>query len=81
MLAFPRADGDSKFMLRHYAGEVEYSVSGFREKNKDSMHPDMVALLQSSADPFISALFPVEEAPVETSPNSHSFPCCDAPSS
>eukprot|EP01052_Picozoa_sp_SAG31_P010953 SAG31_NODE_610_length_13564_cov_3.189528_3_plen_1100_part_00 len=57
VLGFPRKGGDSKFCLRHYAGEVEYLVDGFREKNKDSLHPDMLELLQSSTDPFVGDLF------------------------
>ena len=34
---------------------------GFREKNKDALHPDMVAIVRSSANPFMQGLFPEEK--------------------
>ena len=52
----------AQFLLRHYAGQVAYTVAGFREKNKDSLHPDMVGLLRNSADDFVCALFADEAA-------------------
>ena len=61
ILSFPRM-GETNFIIRHYAGFVEYDSVGFREKNKDSLHPDMVAMMTSSADPFVVSLFPDEVA-------------------
>ena len=39
---------DCSFSIRHYAAEVEYQVYGFLLKNRDSMSPDVVAILRES---------------------------------
>ena len=44
------------FALRHFAGEVVYSVKGFLSKNKDPTSHDLLVLMQKSANPFIAAL-------------------------
>ncbi|CAK4650621.1 unnamed protein product [Aphanomyces euteiches] len=49
--------GKAQFVIQHYAGAVLYSTAGFCDKNKDSVHPDALALLKASADPFVKALF------------------------
>ncbi|XP_059283705.1 myosin-2 [Lycium ferocissimum] len=36
------------FSIRHYAGEVTYDATGFLEKNRDALHPDIIQLLSSS---------------------------------
>ena len=44
--------------VRHYAGAVTYTASGFCEKNKDILQPALVALCtQQSTSPFVRALF------------------------
>ena len=42
----PKADTRA-FSIMHYAGKVTYSSGGFREKNKDTLHPDLSAVLQA----------------------------------
>ncbi|XP_013374440.1 PREDICTED: unconventional myosin-IXa isoform X1 [Chinchilla lanigera] len=44
------------FIIKHYAGKVKYGVKDFREKNTDHMRPDIVALLRSSKNAFISGM-------------------------
>ncbi|KYR02066.1 myosin IE [Tieghemostelium lacteum] len=53
-----RSIGESCFRLKHYAGDVTYDVRGFLDKNKDTLFGDLIACLQSSADPLIRSLVP-----------------------
>ncbi|KAF8795174.1 Unconventional myosin ID like protein [Argiope bruennichi] len=46
------------FRIRHYAGDVTYSITGFMEKNMDSLYQDFKRLMFCSADPLISQMWP-----------------------
>lgn len=48
----------SDFRIRHYAGDVVYDVSGFLDKNKDTLFQDFKRLLYSSKDPNIRHMWP-----------------------
>mmetsp|Transcript_3156 Transcript_3156/g.9612 ORF Transcript_3156/g.9612 Transcript_3156/m.9612 type:complete len:1277 (+) Transcript_3156:392-4222(+) len=48
------------FSISHYAGKVTYSCVGFRDKNKDTLHQDLAAVMQTSASELVLALFPTE---------------------
>ncbi|KAJ7786618.1 P-loop containing nucleoside triphosphate hydrolase protein [Mycena metata] len=48
----------SQFLVRHYAGDVMYNVSGMTDKNKDSLNKDLLDLVASSANQFMQTLFP-----------------------
>jgi myosin heavy chain 9/10/11/14 len=45
------------FIIRHYAGEVEYRTDGWLEKNKDPLNDNLTRLLANSTDRYISTLF------------------------
>lgn len=45
------------FVLIHYAAEVEYSTSGWLEKNKDPLNDNVTRLLASSKDKHVAGLF------------------------
>lgn len=47
-----------KFIIRHYAGDVTYDVDGMTDKNKDQLLKDILVLVSSSNNPFLSTLFP-----------------------
>lgn len=62
------------FVIVHFAGEVlqakphlltackvTYDTTGFLNKNKDTIHGDLIALMQKSSDPFVQTLFPQEQ--------------------
>ena len=62
-LWFPRlgkskSDDHLPFFVRHFAGTVQYDAMGWREKNKNALHPDMLELMHSSSDEFVKELFP-----------------------
>ncbi|KAL0142345.1 P-loop containing nucleoside triphosphate hydrolase protein [Mucor lusitanicus] len=49
----------SKFLIRHYAGDVLYNVEGMTDRNKDSLLKDLLNLATGSSNQFISStLFP-----------------------
>lgn len=47
-----------EFRIKHYAGDVVYSIKGFLEKNKDTLFQDFKRLMYSSSDPVISSMWP-----------------------
>jgi myosin I len=48
------------FFIKHYAGEVQYDMNGFAEKNRDVLVPELVLVMQSSGAKFIQHMFPEE---------------------
>jgi myosin heavy subunit len=48
------------FTISHYAGDVIYNVSGFVEKNQDTLYQDLYDLMSGSSNSFIQQLFPVK---------------------
>ncbi|CAI5760115.1 unnamed protein product [Candida verbasci] len=62
----------SGFVIHHYAGNVEYNVENWLQKNTDPVSENMLSLLTESKNPFIAALF--EEPPkskVKTASQKH----------
>lgn len=51
-----------QFTINHYAGEVTYHVTGFLEKNDDSLHNDLISLMDASKCEFLRGLFPIAAA-------------------
>ncbi|OQR90458.1 myosin-like protein [Achlya hypogyna] len=49
--------GNEQFILKHYAGQVTYTVAGFLDKNNDSLHNDLIELMNSSSLELLKALF------------------------
>ena len=48
---------NNQFVIHHYAGAVQYTITDFCEKNKDILAQDIVALLQQSKSKFFQQLF------------------------
>jgi myosin-5 len=57
---------NSGFLVKHYAGTVEYEAHGFLEKNKDTFSEEQKCLLRGSSIQFVSAMF---KAPVPPKPD------------
>jgi len=47
----------NKFSLKHYAGDVEYSIEGWIEKNRDPLNDNVVEILAASSNEFVSNLY------------------------
>jgi myosin heavy subunit len=48
---------DARFQVKHYAGEVEYQIADFLDKNRDRLNDDLTEVCLSSSDPILAALF------------------------
>ncbi|KAM4689823.1 unconventional myosin-Ig [Discoglossus pictus] len=46
------------FRIKHYAGDVTYSVEGFLDKNKDTLFQDFKRLMYNSQDPVLRDMWP-----------------------
>lgn len=46
------------FIIKHYAGDVTYTVEGITDKNKDQLLKGLLNLFQASGNRFIHELFP-----------------------
>ncbi|TQN71440.1 Myosin-1 [Colletotrichum shisoi] len=46
------------FIIKHYAGEVSYTVDGITDKNKDLLLKGLLNLFSGSSNQFVHALFP-----------------------
>lgn len=49
----------NKFVIKHYAGDVTYDVDGITDKNKDQLQKDIIELMGTTQNSFISSIFPV----------------------
>eukprot|EP01117_Protostelium_nocturnum_P010363 TRINITY_DN3728_c0_g1_i4.p1 TRINITY_DN3728_c0_g1~~TRINITY_DN3728_c0_g1_i4.p1 ORF type:complete len:1446 (+),score=574.53 TRINITY_DN3728_c0_g1_i4:156-4493(+) len=64
----PRVSSQASFIVNHYAKSVTYEVSGFLDKNKDSLSEDLGQIIRSSTIPFVANLLEntfVNSPPVE----------------
>ncbi|KAF7303216.1 Microfilament motor [Mycena kentingensis (nom. inval.)] len=48
----------AQFLVRHYAGDVMYNISGMTDKNKDTLNKDLLELIAGSENQFLQGLFP-----------------------
>ena len=46
------------FIIKHYAGDVMYTVEGITDKNKDQLLKGLLNLFQTSGNRFVHELFP-----------------------
>ena len=61
---------DRGFLIRHYAGDVQYDAAGFTTRNKDLLSADVVGVMVASTVPFIKAMTDDIEVDVPGSPKS-----------
>ena len=61
-------DSLQKFRIEHYAGKVDYTVSGFCVKNVDALFPSLVGAIQSSNNAFIRSLWDEGDAASKAAP-------------
>ncbi|KAM9954419.1 hypothetical protein ACTFIW_003961 [Dictyostelium discoideum] len=62
-----------EFTIKHYAGEVSYSIEEFCFKNNDNLYASIVGCLQNSTYQFIVSLFPENIQDNKQAPTTSSF--------
>ncbi|XP_051048240.1 unconventional myosin-VIIa [Phodopus roborovskii] len=58
----PKNSHDTQFGINHFAGIVYYETQGFLEKNRDTLHGDIIQLVHSSRNKFIKQIFQTDVA-------------------
>ncbi|XP_061103707.1 unconventional myosin-VIIa-like isoform X1 [Conger conger] len=58
----PKNNYETQFGIQHFAGVVHYETRGFLEKNRDSLHGDIIQLVHSSKNKFIKQIFQADVA-------------------
>ncbi|XP_054555528.1 unconventional myosin-VIIa isoform X2 [Talpa occidentalis] len=58
----PKNNYDTQFGINHFAGVVYYESQGFLEKNRDTLHGDIIQLVHSSRNKFIKQIFQADVA-------------------
>ncbi|CAB1348885.1 unnamed protein product [Coregonus sp. 'balchen'] len=60
----PKHTYETQFGIQHFAGVVYYETRGFLEKNRDTLHGDIIQLVHSSRNKFIKQIFQADVAMV-----------------
>ncbi|XP_067934341.1 unconventional myosin-Ic-like [Watersipora subatra] len=60
----------TEFRLKHYAGDVTYSVSGFLEKNNDLLYRDLKKVMTQTSNSVTLDMFNKEELEIKKRPES-----------
>ncbi|XP_018425261.1 PREDICTED: unconventional myosin-VIIa [Nanorana parkeri] len=58
----PKNSYETQFGISHFAGVVYYETKGFLEKNRDTLHGDIIQLVHSSKNKFIKQIFQADVA-------------------
>ncbi|XP_032298174.1 unconventional myosin-VIIa isoform X2 [Coturnix japonica] len=58
----PKNNYETQFGINHFAGIVYYETKGFLEKNRDTLHGDIIQLVHSSKNKFIKQIFQADVA-------------------
>eukprot|EP00928_Gymnodinium_smaydae_P073618 TRINITY_DN5679_c0_g1_i1.p1 TRINITY_DN5679_c0_g1~~TRINITY_DN5679_c0_g1_i1.p1 ORF type:complete len:1355 (-),score=315.87 TRINITY_DN5679_c0_g1_i1:87-4151(-) len=55
------AQKEVQFSVRHYAGSVTYTTTGWLERNKDIVSDDLLEMLRASKNPLVAEVFAPQE--------------------
>ncbi|XP_053417741.1 unconventional myosin-VIIa [Nycticebus coucang] len=58
----PKNNHETQFGINHFAGIVYYETQGFLEKNRDTLHGDIIQLVHSSRNKFVKQIFQADVA-------------------
>lgn len=52
----PKISSEDKFTVKHFAYDVEYTTTGFIEKNRDQVPTELLELMSNSSNEFVKTL-------------------------
>ncbi|CAH0700789.1 unnamed protein product [Spodoptera exigua] len=61
-----KSSREYKFGIRHFAGDVSYTVQGFLDKNRDLLTADVKEMMLDSSNEFLKNLFLTEYSPTQS---------------
>ncbi|XP_053177675.1 unconventional myosin-VIIa [Scomber japonicus] len=67
----PNNNYETQFGIRHFAGVVNYDSKGFLEKNRDTLSPDLIQLVETSENKLLKQVFHNELASSTTKTSSN----------
>ncbi|KAF6776820.1 hypothetical protein AHF37_03339, partial [Paragonimus kellicotti] len=53
----PRLGRNDLFVIVHFAGQINYNIHGFVDKNRDHMRAEVLSLLTQSKQPAVASMF------------------------
>jgi chitin synthase len=65
---FATSNAAASFTVKHFAGEVDYPVSGLTEENSDLVSPDLMNLMNGTKSDFVREIFGQEALHTVTHP-------------
>ncbi|XP_008207626.1 myosin-VIIa [Nasonia vitripennis] len=68
----PKSSLINEFGINHFAGNVQYHVTGFLDKNRDMFSIDFKQLIAASANKFLKSLFSEKELQIKNDNNRRS---------
>ena len=64
----PRFGSGEAFIIKHYAGPVEYKIEGFVSKNNDSLHSNLLSVVRFSSSPLLRRILNLDDANTAATP-------------
>lgn len=55
-----QSDMSAVFLIKHYAGSVEYTLNGWLEKNHDKIIPELEEILENSSNEILNSIMDTE---------------------
>jgi len=73
-LQVPQTDSRGRvFVVKHYAGDVNYCIDDFTSKNNDNLYPSLGMCMQTSVYPFVTRMFPEKFSDDKRAPSTAGF--------
>lgn len=76
----PQANTVGQFIIKHYSGEVLYTIDDFVKKSTDRLHDSLCSMVRLSKSNLIASFFPSEETDEDKTPTTPKPQMVNSPS-